>query len=173
MYYTETELAQFPIGASASYAYGAPSLTTCANESVSPVSLYRPTGVGIGPGGSLLVSSSLENRVLMYPSPPTENQTPAETVFGQANLYSAVQGADLAHLNSPNHIIYDPANTIWVSDWNQYRVVRYSVVPVQDISSVPVAIQFQGQTPTVAMLPKGTFSNPFILFNIHNPNLCS
>jgi len=118
--------------------------------------------VEIGPFGSLFVAGSLDNRVVMYATtPPTENQSPAILVFGQPTLYSSAQGNDPIHLNNPNIVKFDSvSNALWVSDWAQSRIVRYSIVPVWEISALPVVIQFQDRTPNVAMLPKGSLLPP-------------
>jgi len=147
-------------GATAAYVYGQNSTTQCVSDAVSPTSLDLPTGVEIGPYGSLFISVSHQNRVLACPStPPPTNEPPALTVFGQSTLYAANQGVDLFHLNFPNIVKYDSiSNSLWVSDWGQDRIVRYSIVPVQYFPFIPVVIEFQGHSPSVVMLPKGIAS---------------
>ena len=146
------------VAANATAVYGQPDVNTFISG-VSAQRKFNPFSGVVGPGGTILVSDSDNNRILMFPPfPPTPSAgSSAIDVFGQSSL----SGSGTAQLNSPYLIAYDELyGCLWVADEGNNRIVKYCDIsnpPTEqtNISSVDVQVTFPYRSPTVILSPKG------------------
>jgi len=154
------------VGGAASYVYGQSNLSSETPEQVSVTSLYYPTSLTLA-HGMVVVCSSAENRVLVFPpGPPAVNGIAAIRVLGQPDFMSHNRGSALDEMFLPYGVVYDDAtNTLWVTDTYNNRILRFSnsIVPVQELAPLDVVITFQGQQPTVFFYPKGLLRRGYTL----------
>jgi len=148
------------MGAVASYVYGQSDVYSKTPEPTSATSLNYTAGLAIAADGMVVVCSSNDNRVMVFPpGPPVSNDIAAIQVLGQPDFTSHVSGSALDRMSLPYDVAYDSvANTLWVVDTFNSRLLRFSkfIVRVQNLNeSLGVVIPFQGQQPTVFVYPKG------------------
>ena len=74
---------------------------------------------------ALLIADSYNNRILMFDSPFSAGES-ATTVLGQADFTSSVQATTISGFWNPVSAVTDAQGNIWVSDWGNSRVLRYS-----------------------------------------------
>jgi len=149
-------------GANATAVYGQPNFTTNSGFGVgtSPQSLELPVGLALGPENHLLVSDSLESRILLFPPipPSTPFGLQAIDVLGQQSFGTNTAGGSLSQLRLPRLIAWDEAyQCLWVVDQDNSRILKYcNIVPPSvknNISSVGVQVSFSGRTPDVTLKP--------------------
>jgi uncharacterized protein (TIGR03437 family) len=80
-----------------------------------------PLGLALFSDGSLAVSDSVLNRVLIFTRPPNgdfSNAQSASLVFGQPDFISSVPGSSASPggLAAPGHVAVDPENRLYVCD---------------------------------------------------------
>jgi len=127
--------------------------------------------------GDLYEADLGNNRVLIYQGGmlPKRNGMAANVVLGQPDFVTNNPGPANDQMNWPSAVVLHPKNrTVWVSDWHNNRVLRFSNVLAysQDAASLDLIVGFQGESPTARMLPKGAFAlfliskkfHPFSLF---------
>jgi len=144
-----------------------------------------PTSVAVDKSGNLYVLDSGNNRILRFPTPFNQTASPLTTdlVIGQkvvsagtlANQGNAVPDATTLSLGAgvPSALAIDPTNAgnLWVSDYNNNRVLRYPASNLVPHTILPQADLVVGQfafnttafptSPTVpAYLNKGGLQNP-------------
>jgi len=92
--------------------------------------------------GKLYVSDFGNNRVTIYNSIPTSNNTSADGVIGQENFTSTTLNkggaANATTLNSP-HGVYADAQNLIIADRGNHRVLIYNN---QDVSASPSALNY-------------------------------
>jgi sugar lactone lactonase YvrE len=95
---------------------------------------FSPLGAVGGPGGlafdssgNIWVTDDANNRVLRFNAPFT-NGEPASMVLGQANFTSgsAATPPTASSLNSPSSVAVDSSGSVWVADFGNNRVLKYS-----------------------------------------------
>ena len=112
--------------------YGQPNFTTFAAGAPSAVSMSQPRAVAVDTAGNLWVADAGNNRVLRFSAAVLNNPAPvaADTVIGQANFSGnlANQGGTTSAtgLNVPTGLAVDGQNNLYVSDFNNMRVLRYT-----------------------------------------------
>jgi len=145
------------MGAVASHVYGQADLYSKTPEQISATSLNYSIGLAIA-DGMVVVCSANDNRVMVFPpGPPASDGIAAIRVLGQPDFTSQASGSALDRMSLPWDVAYDSvANTLWVVDTFNSRVLSFEnfVVRVQGLTSLGVAITFQGQ-PSVFVYPKG------------------
>jgi hypothetical protein len=147
-------------GGAASFVYGQSNLSSGIQEQTSSASLSYPTSLAFA-SGLVVICSSAENRVLVFPpGPPASNDIAAIRVLGQPDFESHNRGSGaLDRMYLPYGVMYDGVtNTLWVSDTYNNRILCFEnfIVPVQNLAPLDVVITFlQGQQPTVFVYPKG------------------
>lgn len=105
--------------------------------------LSSPAGVFIE-GTKLYVADSGNNRVLVWNTLPTTQQQPANLVLGQTSMTSGnanngpntvacgnVLGRNRCSLSAPQSI-YSDGSSLFISDANNNRVLRFNPLPVVD-----------------------------------------
>ena len=119
--------------ASADIVIGQPNMTsnTANNGGLSAKSLYTPTDVFFD-GTKLFIADYRNNRILIYNSLPTGNNSPADLVIGQPDMTSnsgnqggAASSRTLLH---PAFLWID-GSRIFISDESNHRVLIYNNIP--------------------------------------------
>jgi DNA-binding beta-propeller fold protein YncE len=93
-----------------------------------PNSLCYPRGVAVDANGRVYISDSGNNRVIRF-SPPFSNGQLADLVLGQPQFNSAacnVNGLNSRTLCEPFDISIGPASSLFVSDRQNHRVLRFT-----------------------------------------------
>ncbi len=123
----------------------------CVEAGAGSAGLHTPQGLALDAAGNLYVADSLNNRVLEFDAPAT-NDAVADRVFGQATLtgttanYSGVNALGLAQ---PRAVALDSAGNLFVSDSINSRVLIFDA----PLTSDAVADQVLGQVGFNANLP--------------------
>ena len=113
--------------------------------------LSNPTSAMIA-NGKLFVVDQNNNRVLIWNSIPSANDTAADLVLGQAGFTTATSGIDTysstlltysMSMNQPSDLWTDGRGNLFITDTGNNRVLYYSVVPTGDN---PQATYVIGQT---------------------------
>jgi sugar lactone lactonase YvrE len=132
--------------------------------------LDGPSGVSIGPNGSLYVSNQNTNRVFRYDNAANKpNGAPADVVLGQPNFASSivVDPPTASSMRFPLGLFVTPDDVLWVSDTNNNRVLRFDQASAKTngaaANGVVGQLDFVTQTPAVTdqklNLP---FLSPFV-----------
>lgn len=110
--------------------------------------LYNPSGI-FYTGKQLLISDYYNNRVLIYNSLPTTNNTSADVVIGQQNMTSnsVNQGgaASASTLYIPIGIFFN-GKKLFITDQYNNRVLVYNSIPTANNTSADVIIGQQNAT---------------------------
>jgi sugar lactone lactonase YvrE len=112
-------------GAAAEFAFGQFSFTAAADLSVYSI---KPNSLFIDPLGRLWVADSFNNRVLMYNAAGTRDNWGADKIFGQPNAATITAGTTAAKMSAPFDVCVDSADRLWVADYNNNRVLRFTAI---------------------------------------------
>ncbi|MFA5926477.1 MAG: hypothetical protein WC831_06170 [Parcubacteria group bacterium] len=166
--------------ASADVVIGQPNMTSNSeNQGGSPAAntLNSPSAV-FSDGSRLFICDSENNRVLVYNSIPTSNNASADVVIGQSDMASSSenQGTTVAAntMFLPTSIFFD-GKKLFVSDWQNQRILIFNSVPSANNASADVVIgqpnmtsnsENQGGSPGANTLyyPNGVWGNGKKLF---------
>jgi uncharacterized protein (TIGR03437 family) len=111
--------------------YGEPNFSTRTAQAVSPSTLNLPRALAFDPSGNLWVADSGNNRVVRFAAGILNSSVPpaADIAVGQRDLFTATlnQGSPLSAngLDSPSGVAFDAQGSLYVSDTNNSRVLRY------------------------------------------------
>lgn len=113
-------------GQPADLVLGQPSMTTNAanNGGISSKSLYLASGV-TSDGTRLLVTDSLNNRILVWNQFPTSSQQAADVVLGQNDFVSRVAATTASGLRQPNSVAVDQSHILAVDSLNNRVMIWY------------------------------------------------
>jgi len=125
---------------------GAPNSQTGDVRVPSAKALRGPLGVWIQ-GSRLFIADTLNHRVLVWNSFPTQNFQPADVVIGQANFTSAIDAdisktpavVDAKLLNNPTAVSSDGVR-LFVTDLGNNRVLIYNSIPTENNAAADVEI---------------------------------
>jgi hypothetical protein len=121
------------------------------NSAPTAATLSNPTSAMIA-NGKLFVVDQNNNRVLIWNSIPTANDTAADLVLGQSSFTTATAGIDVysstaltytMEMNQPSDLWTDGRGNTFIADSGNNRVLYYSEVPTADN---PQATYVIGQT---------------------------
>lgn len=115
--------------ADAVYGQGGSFTSNDSNHSgLSARSLYRPTDVLIDAAGRMYIADGGNNRVLRFDDP--DHNDVATAVYGQLdfthNLFNRPEGESAATLIYPIRIALDTAGALYVADYGNHRILRFS-----------------------------------------------
>ncbi|KPA18527.1 hypothetical protein MHK_001255, partial [Candidatus Magnetomorum sp. HK-1] len=89
--------------------------------------MFSPSGIWLDPAGTLWVSDTNNNRILRFDNVSTKgNGANADGVLGQSDYLSSSPGTSQNELKSPVSISGNNTNTIFVSDYENNRILRFN-----------------------------------------------
>jgi uncharacterized protein (TIGR03437 family) len=117
---------------------------------VSKNTLNRPRAVTFDASGNLWVADSGNNRVVRYSSAVLENPSPEiDTVVGQkdfgSNTANAGGSVSATGLDTPAGLAFDPQNNLYISDFNNTRVLKFDA-PLGPSAQSPAASGVWGES---------------------------
>ncbi|HEX5430796.1 MAG TPA: hypothetical protein VFW83_02420 [Bryobacteraceae bacterium] len=95
----------------------------------SRATMRSPFGLAQFSDGSIAVSDSVHNRILVFQKPAGGDFTMGQqalVVVGQQDFLSTQAGSGLNQLNSPRHIATDTSDRLYVADSNNGRMIVFS-----------------------------------------------
>ncbi len=126
---------------------------TVNNGGISANSLYNPIGLALDSSGNLYISDNNNNRVLYYAA----GSTTATRVYGQGGIFTTGTadkgGVSANSLNSPNGIALDSGGNLYVTEYNNHRVLYYAAG-----STTATRVYGQGGSFTTGTLNNGGIS---------------
>lgn len=114
----------FTNGEAASLVLGQPNFQTTIGVTTQ-TGMYCPWGLAFDPSGNLWVSDALNNRVLEF-APPFTNDEAASIVLGQPNFNSNASALTRTGMYEPLGITFDPSGNLWVVDSENGRVLEFA-----------------------------------------------
>ncbi len=110
----------------------------------SQTSTFGPTAVAISAAGKMAVADSLNNRVLLWNSVPTNSGTPADVVVGKPDFTSYSPGTTASLIKAVHGVAFSPnGQKLIVSDSSNNRVLIWNTVPT--VNGMPADLVI-GQT---------------------------
>ncbi len=114
--------------------YGQPDFDSVAPNQGGPVTaetLNFPTGVVTDKAGNLYITDTFNHRVLVYlAGDDGDGDSTADFVFGQGDDFSTAMpnngGVSADSLNFPFDLVVDGADTLYVADTNNHRLLSYT-----------------------------------------------
>jgi uncharacterized protein (TIGR03437 family) len=127
---------------------------------ISQTAMRGPESVWIQ-GNQLFVADTLNNRILIWNTIPTQNNQPADVVLGQPN-FTTTQSASITEtpvtsasdIISPTGVSSDGTH-LFVADLGQNRVLIWNSIPTQNNQPADVEI---GQPNMTTAVPNNSFS---------------
>ena len=112
-------------GSAAEAVLGQPDFTT-ATSGLSAVKMNNPIGVFVDGAGRLWVGDFSNNRVLRFDAASSKaNGAAADGVLGQLDFVTSASGTTALKTNGPCGIYADAAGRLYVSNFNNHRVLRF------------------------------------------------
>lgn len=122
----------FTTGMSTSLVIGQPNFTSWEIEPLTASSLQQPHAIDFDSSGNLWVADNSNNRVLRY-TPPFTNGMAASLVIGQLDFTSRESNQGLGWgrptattLSQPRGLELDLSDNLWVADYGNSRILRYT-----------------------------------------------
>ena len=123
---------------------------------VTATSLNRPLGIA-SDGTHLVVVDNGNNRVLIWNSIPTLNDTPADVVIGQSDFSGVTQGLSATQMDRPmGALIFQ--GKLYVVDTYNNRVLVWNSIPTQNGQAADMAL---GQTDFESKVNSGVIDWPY------------
>jgi sugar lactone lactonase YvrE len=114
----------FSSGMAAALVLGQVNFTAQARTS-GAAALNFPTELTFDASGNLWIVDQGNNRLLEYKPPFTTGQS-ASVVLGQADFTSSSTGTTATGLSGPYGIAIDSSGSAWVSDYGNFRVLKFT-----------------------------------------------
>ncbi len=110
------------------------------NGSAGGNTLNLPDGVAVI-NEKLLIADFSNNRVLIFNTIPTRNNTSADLVIGQSSLSGSGSGTSQTTLSGTSGVAYDPSTgKVVIADYSNNRVLIYNHLPAANGASADVVI---------------------------------
>lgn len=93
---------------------------------VSATQLDQPRGLAVDENGTLWVADTNNHRVVAFENAATNGDSTIDLVFGQSDSSSKTTATSATGMNKPIGIAIDHDGNLWVGDYNNNRVKRYS-----------------------------------------------
>ena len=136
-------------GAPANLVLGQPNFLTATPGNNANEMTY-PSDIALTPDGKLLVSEYLGNRVLIFNSVPTQNQTPADLVIGQTTFGVTLAGTTADQFAIIPSIDVSKQGQLAIVDRINARVMVYNSIPTNNGASADFVV---GQTNFISSTP--------------------
>ena len=114
----------FATGMAAALVLGHKSFTW-SGSALNQTGFNSPIGLRFDTSGYLWVADEFNSRVLMF-KPPFSNGMAASLVIGQPGFNSGGQATGQTGLYSPTAVAFDLSGNLWVVDYANHRVLRYT-----------------------------------------------
>lgn len=147
------------------------SSTNQGSSSPSQSSMSGPTAT-FSDGQRLFLTDFTNNRVLIWNSIPTINNTPADIVLGQPDFVSSTAnngGISASTLNQPSYVFSDGSRLV-VSDRLNHRVLLWNSIPTRNQQPADVVVGQPDFVTSSAGTTASKFNVPFGVF-IYNGKL--
>ena len=156
-------LPSFTIGQAASIALGQVN-TNSGNPNqggaVSQNSLYYTYSSTFDSSGDLWVADTSNNRVLEF-KPPFSTNEAASVAIGQTSFTSNGAGASSTGLSFPIGVAFDHSGNLWVTDWNNNRVLEFLSANLVTSGAAAVVIGQTSMTGVSSGASSTTLYNPY------------
>jgi hypothetical protein len=123
---------------------GQPDLTSNSSNTggLSAHSLWLPASCHVDEGGKLYIADQRNNRLLIWNSIPTANQTNADVVLGQPDMTSgtANNGGRTAHSLVNPWGVYAKNGKLYIADLDNQRVLIWNVIPTSNQANADVVL---------------------------------
>ena len=96
-------------------------------------------GIASTDGTKLYVPDCVNNRILIWNTIPTSNQTPADVVVGQPSLSSSAAGLTSQSINCPFGN-YSDGTKLYVADFSNNRVLIWNTIPTVNQAAANVVV---------------------------------
>lgn len=117
------------VGASADLVIGQTDFIIGTTTTTSATTLSNPSNLAFDNFGRLYIADTSYNRVLVYNAPNSlSNGAAASFVLGQADFTSALVATTQNGLRTPRGLVFS-AQSLWVADSANHRVLSYSIAP--------------------------------------------
>ena len=109
--------------------------------------LHYPGGLAVDANGTLFVSGTITNRILVWENAASlSNGALADRVIGQADFTAMAGGLSQTKFSFPKHLAIDGDGTLYVADQNNHRVLIFKN-----------AADLSGEVPADAVLGQADF----------------
>ena len=102
-------------------------VSTANNGGISAISMSTPSGISVS-GTKLYVVDQSNNRVLIWNTIPTVNQTAANLVLGQTTFTTNATGITSSAFNLPAQVVTN-GSVVAVADRSNNRVLIWNTIP--------------------------------------------
>jgi len=128
--------------------------------------LSGPNDIYVDDNGKMYIADTGNNRVLIFNSIPTSNNASASVVVGQPDKTSTGIGCTATNLDAPTSV-YATGTSLFVVDYNNYRVLEYSPIPVADGAGASTVLGQNNKTTCGQVPPNGSGTQIPFPFGIH------
>lgn len=157
-------------GTSANVVLGQSDMTTCTGVSTpTQTSLNSPRGISVDSRGRLVVADfSSANRVLIWNSIPTTNNTPADVVIGQSSFISNTSQTTANGLAGAFGV-FSNGDRIFITDTNNHRVLIYNSIPSANGATADIVLgQTDFTSATSYAVSSSSLTSPQVVFEYQN-----
>ncbi|HEY6391029.1 MAG TPA: hypothetical protein VIX89_07115 [Bryobacteraceae bacterium] len=150
-----------PDSSSADIVLGQPNFTTI-DINLTQNGLRTPTGVA-SDGKILVVADTDNNRVLIWKTIPTANNTPADVVVGQPDFKTGKSALDNKSLRGPQGV-WIQGTRLFVADTQNHRVMVWNSIPTSNYQPADYVLgepNFSTAPPSTTLVSTPTASNLF------------
>lgn len=147
---------------------------TTKTSGTSDSQLNGPNGVAVDPKtGKVFIVDRSNHRILRWSSEDAKNNgTKAEAVFGQVNFTDKTSGNTSSKFNNPIGIHIDKNGTMWVGDFSNNRVLKFTDASNKNSGSAADAVIGQPDFSTTSSgKGKNKLNGPVGVFVDDNNNL--